>query len=225
LSAGFENISYVLAFDDEIVANALGEKYGAGGVGAGRDFLEKIVQAPLHLPPADRLALRQVLFEGIDATLSQVELTLAQDNAKDFVRSFQDGLEIRLKTPRQANRYANALAFGIPILKGEVHPVDQMLIEGMRVFYPALYETEDASEIGGCSGKLFQRRTQKGRCAHRRKGRQQHRVLVAVFVHAQRLAQAGESGRRRPHWSPSMRHPPRKENAATGLVSGRCASR
>ena len=25
------------------------------------------------------------------------------------------------------------------------------------------------------------------------------------------------------HWSPSMRHLPRKENAATGLVSGRCA--
>jgi hypothetical protein len=42
------------------------------------------------------------------------------------------------------------------------------------------------------------RRTQKSRCAHRRKGRQQHSVLVAVFVHAQRLAQAGESGWRRP---------------------------
>jgi len=58
--------------------------------------------------------------------------------------------------------------------------------------------TEDASKIGGCSGKLFQRRTQKSRCAHRRKGRQQHGVLVAMFVRAQRLAQAGESGRRRP---------------------------
>jgi KAP family P-loop domain len=141
LSASFENISYVLAFDDEVVASALSEKYGAGGVEAGRDFLEKIVQVPLHLPPADRLALRQLLFEGIDATLSQAELTLAEDDARDFARSFQDGLEIRLKTPRQAKRYANALAFGIPILKGEVHPVDQMLIEGMRIFYPALYET------------------------------------------------------------------------------------
>jgi hypothetical protein len=38
------------------------------------------------------------------------------------------------------------------------------------------------------------RRAQKSRCAHRRKGRQQHGVLV----HAQRLAQAGESGWRRP---------------------------
>lgn len=58
--------------------------------------------------------------------------------------------------------------------------------------------TEDASEIGGCPGKLLQRRTQKGCGTHRRKGRQQHRVLVAVFVGAQGVAQAGEGGQRRP---------------------------
>jgi len=39
-----------------------------------------------------------------------------------------------------AKRYANALVFSLPILKGEVNPVDLMLIEGTRVFYPRLYD-------------------------------------------------------------------------------------
>jgi hypothetical protein len=139
LSAGFEYISYVLAFDDAVVADALGERYGAGGAEAGRNFLEKIIQVPLHLPPADRLSLRQLAFEGVDFALNPLELKLPEDDVQAFGRHFVDGLEIRLETPRQAKRYANALAFAMPILKGEVHPVDQMLVEGVRVFYPALY--------------------------------------------------------------------------------------
>ncbi|HYM44420.1 MAG TPA: hypothetical protein VET46_16810 [Steroidobacteraceae bacterium] len=35
----------------------------------------------------------------------------------------------------------NALAFALPLLKGEAHPVDLMLIEGIRIFYPKLYAT------------------------------------------------------------------------------------
>ena len=75
----------------------------------------------------------------MDVALNQVDLKLSEEDVQAFGRHFVDGLEIRLETPRQAKRYANALAFAMPILKGEVHPVDQMLIEGVRVFYPALY--------------------------------------------------------------------------------------
>jgi KAP family P-loop domain len=139
LSAGFERTAYVLAFDDDIVADSLGEKYGAGGSEAGRAFLEKIVQVPLHLPPAERLALRQLAFEGVDAALNASGIVLSEDDVQAFGRHFVDGLEPRLQTPRQAKRYANAVSFALPLLKGEVHPVDQLLVEGIRVFYPRLY--------------------------------------------------------------------------------------
>ena len=33
----------------------------------------------------------------------------------------------------------NALTFALPLLKHEAHPVDLMLIEGIRIFYPKLY--------------------------------------------------------------------------------------
>jgi hypothetical protein len=141
LSGSFNYISYVLAFDDKMVAAALGERYGEGNVEAGRAFLEKIVQVPLHLPPADRISLRKMTFEGVDSAIRLSGIDLSQEQVEAFVQHFVDGLESRLTTPRQARLFVNVLQFALPILKGEVHPVDHMLLEGIRIFYPKLYVT------------------------------------------------------------------------------------
>jgi hypothetical protein len=139
LSASFRHTSYVLAFDDAVVSAALGERYGAGGAPAGRAFLEKIIQVPLHLPPADENSLRLLALEGVDSALAQSGVTLTQPQIDAFVRHFDDALLPRLATPRRAKLFSNALTFAMPILKGEVNPVDLMLIEGIRIMYPGLY--------------------------------------------------------------------------------------
>jgi hypothetical protein len=139
LSASFEHTCYVLAFDDEVVSAALGQRYGAGGREAGRAFLEKIIQVPLHLPPASRTSLQMLAFEGVENALRQADISLEQSKIDAFVRHFGDGLEPKLETPRLAKLYANALSFALPLLKGEANIVDVMLIEGIRVFYPRLY--------------------------------------------------------------------------------------
>lgn len=141
LSANFKHTCYVLAFDEEVVSAALGERYGAGGQEAGRAFLEKIIQVPLHLPPADTIGLRLLAFEGAEKALKQADITLEQGRVDAFLRHFVDGIEPRLQNPRLAKLYANALSFALPLLKGEVDIVDLMLIEGVRVFYPKLYES------------------------------------------------------------------------------------
>ena len=104
LSAGFNYTSYVLAFDDGVVAAALGERYGAGGQQAGRAFLEKIIQVPLHLPPVDTVSLRLAAFEGVEAALSMAGIELKQAQVDAFIRHFVDGLEPRLSTPRVAKQ-------------------------------------------------------------------------------------------------------------------------
>jgi predicted KAP-like P-loop ATPase len=51
LTADFENTIYVLAFDSDMVAGAIGERFVSDPVShikAGQSFLEKIVQVPLH---------------------------------------------------------------------------------------------------------------------------------------------------------------------------------
>lgn len=141
LSADFERVAYVLAFDRDIVAASLGEKYGEGGTPQGRAFLDKIIQVPLHLPPAKKEALRQLVFQGADAAANLAGINLTTEQGQTIATYFVNGLESRLSTPRQAQLYTNALLFALPILKGEVNVVDQMLIEGVRVLYPRLYET------------------------------------------------------------------------------------
>ncbi|CAJ3967924.1 KAP P-loop protein [Burkholderia pseudomallei] len=139
LSASFRHTSYVLAFDDAVVSAALGERYGAGDSLAGRSFLEKIIQVPLHLPPADENSLRQLALEGIQNALNQADIELTQPQVDTFIRHFDDALLPRLETPRRAKLFSNAVMFALPILKNEVNPVDLMLIEGIRVMYPNLY--------------------------------------------------------------------------------------
>lgn len=139
LSASFKHTSYVLAFDDEVVAAALGERYGEGGVKGGRAFLEKIVQVPLNLPPADMNSLRMIALEGVQRAVDQTGVVLTQSQVDAFIRHFDDVIAPALGTPRKAKLLSNALLFALPILKGEVNPVDLMLIEGVRVIYPKLY--------------------------------------------------------------------------------------
>ena len=139
LSASFKYTCYVLAFDDEVVAAALGERYGAGGQEAGRAFLEKIIQVPLHLPPADQMSLREIAFEGVEHALNQAGIVLDQRQIDVFTRHFVDGLEPKLETPRVAKLYTNALMFALPLVKGEVNIAEFMLVEGLRVLYPKLH--------------------------------------------------------------------------------------
>jgi hypothetical protein len=139
LSAAFAHTSYVLSFDDEMVASSLGEGYAQAGYEAGRDYLSKIIQVPLHLPPADTMQLRQMVFDGVAAALRQSRVELQKHDVDAFTRYFVGGLEARLGTPRHAKLYVNAVTFALPLLEEEAHPVDVLLMEGVRVFYPKLY--------------------------------------------------------------------------------------
>jgi hypothetical protein len=137
LTLSFTNTAFVLAFDDDVVAQALTPQFGPSS----RKFLEKIIQVPLQLPHADILLLRTFCFAGVEDALRVADVELSDAEARRFVNVFDQGMLSRLTTPRSARRYANTLAFSLPILKDEVNPVDLMLIEAVRVFYPRLYSS------------------------------------------------------------------------------------
>lgn len=140
LSGGFDHTTYILAFDDEVVAEALGEAYGAGDPVAGRRFLEKIVQVPLHLPPANPETLRQLIFSACNRAIQANGLELADGQNFELGNNLSEGVGGVLKTPRQTKLFDNAITFAIPLLKGEVRVVDQILIEAIRIFYPSIYQ-------------------------------------------------------------------------------------
>jgi predicted KAP-like P-loop ATPase len=99
LSANFENIVYVLAFDREIVEDALSERYFSKKESAGQNFLEKIIQVPIGLPKIQQTDLRGFCFRRVNEILKQNEINLENDEAQEFVRGFDEGIEAKLETP------------------------------------------------------------------------------------------------------------------------------
>ncbi|WOF42536.1 KAP family NTPase [Sphingopyxis indica] len=140
LSGGFDHTTYILAFDDAVVAEALGQAYGSGDSLAGRRFLEKIVQVPLHLPPVRPEKLRDLMFAACDRTLLANKIELKEGEGSELGNALSEGFSFALKTPRQVKLLDNAVTFAVPLLKGEVRVVDQIQIEALRIFYPEIYE-------------------------------------------------------------------------------------
>lgn len=140
LIADFKYTSYILAFDKDIVTSSLQDRYASSNHNAGEAFLEKIIQIPLHLPAANKEILKQFCYDDINNALALAEIELTEQQVNEFLRYFI-AFDEQLCTPRKAKLYGNTLLFSLPILKGEVNPVDLMLIEGIRIFYPSLYET------------------------------------------------------------------------------------
>ncbi len=139
LAGDFENLVYILSFDDEVVAKALQQQYPSADKNYGNSFLDKIVQVPVNLPKLDTVDLRHVCINGINRILDNSGIHISEEESQRFLRGFIDGLEIRLRTPRICKRYLNALALAVPLQKDEVNYADLLLIEGIRIFFPQLY--------------------------------------------------------------------------------------
>lgn len=147
LTADFKYTSYILAFDKDIVASSLQDRYSTSQGNSGEEFLEKIIQVPLHLPYIDKQVLRNFCLQGVDTALELANIELNDEQAQEFARNFVSSFDSCITTPRKAKLYSNIIMFSLPILKGEVNPVDLMLIEGIRTFYPRLYEIIRDNEL------------------------------------------------------------------------------
>lgn len=140
LTADFTNTTYILSFDEEMVAAAIGERFGEGNQKSGRNFLEKIIQVPLKIPVAQPEALKKFCFELIDNAIESNNVKFNESEIRRFVSEFTSNILPKLDTPRLAVRYGNTLSFSLPLLNGEVNLVDLMLIEAIKIFYPGYYE-------------------------------------------------------------------------------------
>ncbi|MDA9069187.1 KAP family NTPase [Algibacter sp.] len=140
LTADFNSSTYILSFDEKMVASALGGRFGAGDEEAGRNFLEKIIQVPLTIPKASELALKNYCLELIENVLQTNSINILESEVNRFKHQFTNNILVKIETPRMAIRYSNALAYSIPLLKGEVNIVDLMLIESLKMFFPGHYQ-------------------------------------------------------------------------------------
>lgn len=140
LVGDFPRTSYVLAFDDEMVSKALAPKYPGTAINTGYQFLEKIVQVPLKLPRASQKALRTYTLELVEGVINREEIDLNKSDLESFLENFDTAFLPYIDNPRLGVRYANTLTFSIPLLKNEVNISDLMIVEGLKIFYPEIYD-------------------------------------------------------------------------------------
>lgn len=140
LNADFPNSIYLLSFDEEMVAEAIGERFGEKGKEAGRNFLEKIIQVPLYLPKLLKSDLLSYSFNEISKVINSLGLGISNDDLESFPTYFRECISSRITTPRLVIRYINSISFSLPLLKGEINIADLLLIESVKVFYPNHYQ-------------------------------------------------------------------------------------
>lgn len=131
--ADFPNVLYVLAFDHQVVVDALSKHSGSDGA----KYLEKIVQASVDLPAPDPVALRDIFLTSLNAIVRETPEELFESS--HWANTFWDGIAPLLTTPRIVIRLLNALRMTYPPLREEVSGVDFVALEVIRVVANDVY--------------------------------------------------------------------------------------
>lgn len=133
LNADFDSVTYVLAFDRNVVESVLEMEQRVSG----REYLEKIVQVGFDIPPAEPSKLKQIFLQRMES-IGFPQLSNDQ-NAIRWVELEVAGFYKLIRTPRDVVRYANGLVVTGGIVKDEVNPVDFAVLEAIRTFAPEVY--------------------------------------------------------------------------------------
>lgn len=140
LTADFNNLIYVIAFDDEMVSKALAKNYGTGEVSDGKSFLEKIVQLPLRIPYVNEQERFEYSIGLLNEWVEKNKISLPDKYQSAFVQKFKGLHDNFIKTPRDSKRLINSVSFSHQCLKEEICVYDIILLETIRIFAPQVFE-------------------------------------------------------------------------------------
>lgn len=132
--ADFPNITYILAFDQNVVINAL---EGQQGMYSGEEYLDKIIQLPKHVPIPEQGALEDFFATRLERLLLESDPVF---DPQHWQTVYQQGILPSLETPRDAVRLCNAIETSFASLEENINFVDLVAIETLRVFHRDVYE-------------------------------------------------------------------------------------
>jgi ABC-type branched-subunit amino acid transport system ATPase component len=140
--ADFPNTVFVLAFDRWNVEHAL-----SGTVRDGREYLEKIIQAPHDLPAVAPHLVRGIIGREITHALSRRGLRMTEADEDRWAKLYEIGVVPYLRTLRLAHQWANVAPLRAAAAGPDVSLPDVLAIEALRVFEPDLFAYLDLSDV------------------------------------------------------------------------------
>ena len=138
----FPGVHYLLAYDQDTVIDVVS---ASALVGSKRqralEFLEKIVQYPLPIPPAQRAQLDRMLNAGLIEAVRESGHELDNEGTERFGIAYRDLIARNLKTVRSVQRYlAQARAYLPLIERDEIDVADMLVLLHLRLHFPQLYD-------------------------------------------------------------------------------------
>lgn len=138
LCADFDNFVYLLAYDFHFVNEQLKGKFGTRA----QDYINKIVQLELPLPKVELAKFEAVFSHYLGLVEQQLEVPLSQET--DFINRLQSIFNpyviFLLGNIRLMKLVINRYLLVLPIVKGEINYFDLLVLEIIRLRFPAIYE-------------------------------------------------------------------------------------
>lgn len=138
LSVNFLNTTFFVAYDKQVVVNALKDTYGENA----EEYLEKIIQVDFAVPELLDEQVENLFFDRIRDILKLNEIEVKE--ADIFSLWKYHGLRLCFQNPRDVKRYTNSLILSLPNVKNNVNALDFLALEAIKVFdynaYNQLYE-------------------------------------------------------------------------------------
>ena len=130
--AKFPNTIYMLAFDRNVVVNALSKVQNCDG----NNYLEKVIQIPLEIPAIREEELQKILFAKLDHIIDTYKFEL---DVPHWQYVFKNCIEGNIKTLREINRLINTLQAKCIIAGNDLDFADLVGITLIENKFPDFY--------------------------------------------------------------------------------------
>lgn len=141
-NADFPNFTYLLLYDQDIVAKSLEDKVIAG---SGHEYLEKIVQFPIDIPQPKREKICQAWIKGVRRVFQNLKVKTPEIEAwyESLQAAHREGLHLYLQNLRDVWRVLNTMEFSLPVLVTDdyldVDLVDFVMMTILRIHEPNVF--------------------------------------------------------------------------------------
>lgn len=148
LVASFPGVYYLLAYDEQTVIDVLtSTAIAAGNHERALAYLEKIVQVPLAMPPAEPHYAEKMVTDGLAEVLDRLGTSLTDEQASRFRSLYDMLLRHTLSQPRAVGRFLRQVSAYLPMVDpGELDVVDFLALIHLRSFAPASYRVISRSK-------------------------------------------------------------------------------
>ena len=140
----FDNITYILNYDEEVMQSILGKYFGKRGEYVSYIYLNKIIDISFNIKIASKSELVDYIEKEIKNIIEEKKLVLSEKELNKFKNIFKELYKEKIKTLRIANQYLYTI--DMIDLRNKKNILNELIKEGVKIFYSKVYRNIDIKD-------------------------------------------------------------------------------